>query len=144
MDSILKALVSGLTMTRKPSSQLTEAELRLMRIVWQKGRVTVSQVAAALPKNFDLAYNTVLTTMRILESKGYIQHAKEKDGRAFVYSPVVGRLEATRNAVRQLLRRFFSDSPKELVLNLLDDETLGDAELRKIRKLLKQRKGGQK
>jgi predicted transcriptional regulator len=129
-------------MTRKPPSQLTEAELRLMRIVWQKGRVTVSQVAAALPRNFDLAYNTVLTTMRILESKGYIRHAKEKDGRAFVYSPVVGRLEATRNAVRQLLRRFFSDSPEELVLNLLEDETLGNAELRKIRKLLKQRKEG--
>lgn len=129
-------------MARKLPPQLTEAELRLMRILWQKGRSTVSDVAAALPEDIDLAYNTVLTTMRILETKGYIRHAKEKEGRAFVYIPVVGRLEATRNAVRQLLGRFFSDSPNDLVLNLLEDETLGDTELKKIRKLLKQGKGG--
>lgn len=129
-------------MAQKPPPQLTEAELRLMRILWQKGRATVSDVAAALPRNLDLAYNTVLTTMRILETKGYIRHAKEKEGRAFVYSPVVGRPEATRNAVRQLLGRFFGDSPEELVLNLIEDEALGEAEFKKIHKLLEQRKGG--
>lgn len=129
-------------MARKSPPQLTEAELRLMRILWQKGRATVSDVAGALPKDLDLAYNTVLTTMRILETKGYIRHAKAKSGRAFVYVPVVGRLEATRIAVRQLLGRFFGGSPQELVLNLLEDEALGEAELNKIRKLLEQRKVG--
>jgi predicted transcriptional regulator len=129
-------------LAKKPPPQLTEAELRLMRVLWQKGRATVAEVAAALPKNLDLAYNTVLTTMRILEAKGHIRHAKEKDGRAFVYLPVVGRPEATRSAVRQLLGRFFGNSPEELVLNLLEDETLGEAELEKIRKILNDRKGG--
>jgi predicted transcriptional regulator len=126
---------------RKKPTQLTEAELRLMQIVWQKGRATVADVAAALPKEIDLAYNTVLTTLRILEAKGYLRHAKAKDGRAFVYRPVVGRMEATRNAVRQLLGRFFGDSPEALVLNLLEDKTLGTAELKRIRKLLRQDEG---
>jgi predicted transcriptional regulator len=112
-----------------------------MKVLWNKERATVAEVAAALPKSLDLAYNTVLTTMRILENKGYVRHEKSKDGRAFVYLPIVGRAQATRAAVRQLLRRFFSDSPEALVLNLLDDETLGDAELKKIRQLLQKSKG---
>jgi len=128
-------------MPRKKPPHLTEAELRLMNVVWQKGRATVAEVAAALPKELDLAYNTVLTTMRILEAKGYVRHSKAKDGRAFVYRPAVGRVEATRHAVRQLLGRFFGDSPEALVLNLLEDETLGETELQKIRKLLRDGKG---
>jgi len=123
-------------MARKPPPPLTEAELRLMQILWGKGRATVAEVAAALPKQLDLAYNTVLTTMRILETKGYLRHEKAKDARAFVYVPVVAKEQATRSAVRQLLRRFFGDSPEALVLNLLDDETIGESELKNIRKLL--------
>jgi predicted transcriptional regulator len=115
-----------------------------MQIVWRTGRATVAEVAAALPKELDLAYNTVLTTMRILEAKGYLRHVKAKDARAFVYRPVVGRGEATRNAVRQLLGRFFANSPEALVLNLLEDETLGEVELKKIRTLLEQSEGGGK
>jgi predicted transcriptional regulator len=126
---------------RKKPQHLTEAELRLMNILWQKGRATVAEVAAALPGEVDLAYNTVLTTMRILEAKGYLRHAKAKDGRAFIYRPVVGRGEATRSAVRQLLGRFFGDSPEALVLNLLESEALGETELKKIRELLQRDKG---
>jgi predicted transcriptional regulator len=123
-------------MARKPPPPLTEAELRLMQILWTKGRATVAEVAAALPKQLDLAYNTVLTTMRILEAKGYLRHEKSTDARAFVYVPVVAKEQATRSAVRQLLRRFFGDSPEALVLNLLDDETIGESELKKIRKVI--------
>jgi BlaI family transcriptional regulator, penicillinase repressor len=127
-------------MARNQPPPLTEAELRLMRILWAKSRATVAEVAAALPKELDLAYNTVLTTMRILETKGYVRHEKAKDARAFVYVPLVVREQATRSAVRQLLRRFFGDSPEALVLNLLDDETIGESELKKIRKLLEKRR----
>jgi predicted transcriptional regulator len=130
--------------TRKKPTQLTEAELRLMKIIWRKGSATVSEVAAALPKGLDLAYNTVLTTLRILEAKGYVRHAKAKDARAFVYRPAVGRTEATRSAVRQLLGRFFGDSPEALVLNLLEDKTLGGSELKKIRELLQREEGESK
>ena len=128
-------------MPRKKPPPLTEAELRLMQIVWRKGRATVAEVAASLPKELDLAYNTVLTTMRILEAKGYLRHAKTKEARAFIYRPAVARIEATRSAVRHLLRRFFGDSAEALVLNLLEDETLGETELKKIRQLLRQAEG---
>ncbi len=123
-------------MPRKKPPALTEAELRLMEVVWRKGHATVAEVAAGLPKKLDLAYNTVLTTLRILEAKGYLTHSKAKDARAFVYRPVVGRTDAIRTAVRQLLRRFFADSPEALVLNLLEDDEIGQDELKKIRKLL--------
>ena len=120
---------------------LTEAELRLMKVIWEKGRATVAEVAEALPKHLGLAYNTVLTTMRILEEKGYLRHVKAKEGRAFVYSPVVTRDAASRNAVRHLLRRFFGDSAEALVLNLLENGEIGDDELRRIRELVR-REGG--
>jgi len=107
-----------------------------MDVLWKKSPATVSEVAEALPKQLGLAYNTVLTTMRILEDKGYVRHTKAKEGRAFVYHPVVGQKEASRKAVRNLLNRFFGDSPRELVLNLLENEELSPTELRRIRQLI--------
>lgn len=123
-------------MPRKKSLDLTEAELRLMQIVWEKGTATVGEVAAALPGELGLAYNTVLTTLRILEQKGYVRHTRAREGRAFVYRAVVDRKQASRNAVRHVVRRFFADSPELLVLNLLDDGDLSEQELRNIRNLL--------
>jgi predicted transcriptional regulator len=123
-------------MPRKKSLGLTEAELRIMHVVWEKGSVTVGEVAAALPGEPGLAYNTVLTTLRILEQKGYVRHTKPREGRAFVYRAVVDRKRASRNAVRHLVRRFFANSPELLVLNMLDDGDLSAQELRKIRNLL--------
>jgi predicted transcriptional regulator len=129
-------------LARKKSQDLTEAELRLMDVIWRKGSATVAEVAEALPKPLGLAYNTVLTTMRILEDKGYVRHTNE--GRAFLYHPVVGQKEASRNAVRRLLSRFFRDSPEELVLNLLEHEELSEQELTRIRKRISEEviKGG--
>jgi predicted transcriptional regulator len=121
---------------RTRSSSLTEAEIRLMDVVWDKGLATVADVAEALPKELGLAYNTVLTTMRILEDKGYLEHTKPAEGRAFVYRPVVGREEASRNAVRHLISKFFRNSPELLVLNVLNDEELSETELQRIRQLV--------
>lgn len=123
-------------MARKKSPNLTEAELRLMDVIWEKGEATVGEVAEALPAELGLAYNTVLTTLRILEEKGYLRHTKAKEGRAFVYEAVVGREEAGRSAVRYLVSRFFRNSPELLVLNLLEDEELTAREVRRIRALL--------
>lgn len=125
-------------MARKKSPHLTEAEQRLMEVVWKKGSATVAEVTDALPKKLGLAYNTVLTTLRILEEKGYLRHSKPKDARAFVYTPEVSREEASQSALHQLLRRFFGNSPEALVLNLLEDEKLSEEERRRIRELLKE------
>lgn len=107
-----------------------------MDVVWDKGEAAVSDVVESLQTDPPLAYNTVLTTMRILEDKGYLTHQKLKDGRAFMYSPTVGREEATRKAVRNLVSRFFHNSPELLVLNVLKDDELSAAELKRIRKLI--------
>ena len=121
-------------MARKKSQTLTEAELPIMEVLWEKGVATVGEVAEGLSKDRPVAYNTVLTLMRILERKGYVQHTK--DGRAFVYQPVVGRGEASRTAVRQLLNRFFNDSPELLVLNLLREENIDAQEIERLRGLI--------
>ena len=123
-------------MARKKSANLTDAELRLMDVIWEKGEATVTEVAAALPRDLGLAYNTVLTTLRILEEKGFLRHTKAKEGRAFVYCAVVDRDQASRTALRHLVSRFFRNSPELLVLNLLEDEELSRKELRRIRALL--------
>ena len=107
-----------------------------MDVLWKLGRATVSEIADALPRDLDLAYNTVLTTMRILEDKGYVRHSKAKEGRAFVYRAVVSREQASHSAVRHLLGRFFGDSAEALVLNLIENETLSEKERERIRSLL--------
>jgi predicted transcriptional regulator len=126
-------------MARKQSPTLTEAELPIMDILWQKGSAVVTDVVAGL-SNSAIAYNTVLTTLRILERKGYVRHTKE--GRAFVYHPVMERGEASRKAVRNLLKRFFQDSPELLILNVLEDEQLDEIELIRLKRMISGEAGG--
>jgi predicted transcriptional regulator len=111
-----------------------------MNVLWKKGSATVGEVVEALPANPPLAYSTVLTMLRILESKGYLRHTKE--GRAFIYQPVVDQREASSNAIRYLVSRFFGGSPGKLVLNLLEDEQLDAEELKRISKLIGESNSG--
>jgi BlaI family transcriptional regulator, penicillinase repressor len=118
----------------KKSPTLTEAELRLMEVLWQNGPATVQEILQGLPETAPLAYNSVLTTIRILEQKGYVKHVK--DGRAHVYTPLVQREEATRSEIRRLVNRFFGSSHELLVLNILEDQTVDAKELKRLRKML--------
>ena len=120
-------------MARKKSPTLTEAELRLMEVLWQKRKATVAEVAEALPPP-PLAYNTVLTTMRILEQKGYVRH--QEDGRAYVYEPLVEREDAAKNAVGLLLQRFFGNKSAALALRLVEEERPSDDELARLKALI--------
>jgi predicted transcriptional regulator len=124
---------------RKQSPTLTEAELRLMEVLWQRGSGSVHQLLEGLPGRPALAYNSVLTTIRILEKKGYVGHTK--DGRAHIYAPLVGKEEATRFEIRNLVNRFFNSSHELLVLNLLEDQNIESQELQRVRELL-QASGG--
>jgi BlaI family penicillinase repressor len=119
---------------RKPSQTLTEAELRIMQVLWQKGPGTVQQILDALPGEPALAYNSVLTIIRILERKGYVAHSK--DGRAHVYEPLVEQQEASRSEITRLVSRFFRNSHEDLVLNILEDRGLDQAELERLRRML--------
>ena len=121
-------------MARKKSIHLTEAELPLMNVLWARGASTVNDVLEALPNTPPLAYNTVLTTLRILEEKGYLKH--KKDGRAFLYAPKVPREQAQESALLQLLSRFFENSAEQLVLNVLKYEKLNPTELKRLKAMI--------
>ena len=121
-------------MPRTQSATLTEAELRIMQVLWDKGPATVQQVLEALPRKKPLAYNSVLTIVRILEKKGYVRHVK--DGRAHIYTALLNQKEATRSEIRHLVSRFFQDSRELLVLNILEDEGLEAQEIERLRRML--------
>lgn len=121
-------------MPRPESKTLTEAELRIMNVLWLKGSGTVQLIMDFLSEKTPLAYNSVLTTIRVLERKGYVKHSK--DGRAHVYAPMVRRDEATRSEIRHLVSRFFKNSHEQLVLNILEDRGIEAEELDRLREML--------
>jgi predicted transcriptional regulator len=91
---------------------LTEAEQRIMRVLWDKGEASVRDVTDALEDSYPVAYNTVLTLLRILTDKDYVK--PRQDGRAFIYTPVVSRADARSRALRKMVSTFFEGSPTEL------------------------------
>lgn len=121
-------------MPPKRSITLTEAELRLMKLLWERGEAAVGDLVAAMPEGKALAYNSVLTTIRILEQKGYVQHRQV--GRAFVYSPCIAEQEAGRFEMRNMMRRFFGNSRERLLLSLLGDDEVTPEELRRLKEAI--------
>jgi predicted transcriptional regulator len=120
-------------MARRKIRSLTNAEHRIMEVVWARGSATVAEVVEAL-KDKD-AYTTILTLMRILKAKGYLTSRKE--GRAFVFVPKVDRDTVARKAVHHLLSKFFAGSPSELVLAFLREEELSPRELDVIKQKIR-------
>ena len=121
-------------MARNKSATLTEAELRIMNVLWDRGSATVHEVLEAFPAKPAVAYNSVLTIIRILEKKGYVKHVKDK--RAHVYTPQMNRKDATRFEVRHLVSRFFGNSHEQLALNVLEETSIDSEELDRLRQLL--------
>jgi predicted transcriptional regulator len=121
-------------MPPKRSITLTQAELRLMKVLWDRGESTVADMVTATTPEGELAYTSVLTTVRILETKGYVTHRQE--GRAFLYSSSVGEQEASRSEVRHILQRFFGNSRERLLLSLLGDDEIGPDELKRLKEAI--------
>ena len=121
-------------MPPKKSITLTEAELRLMKLLWLRGESAVSDLVAAIPASESLAYNSILTTIRILEQKGYVEHRQE--GRAFVYRAYVQQQEASKSEVRHILSRFFGNSREQLLLSMLGDDEITPEELRRLKEAI--------
>jgi predicted transcriptional regulator len=118
-------------MPPKKSNTLTQAELRLMKVLWDRGESTVADMVSAVSGQAPLAYTSVLTTIRILEDKGYVSHRQE--GRAFLYCSAVGEQEASRSEVRHVLQRFFGNSRERLLLSLLGDDEITPLELKRLK-----------
>ena len=120
-------------MPRKQSPTLTDAELRIMDVLWRLGQGTVSEVSEAMPPPA-LAYNTVLTTLRILETKGHVGH--EQAGRAYIYRPVTARDEAEESAVKHVVSKFFDNKAGALALHVIENENLSSDEIARLRSLI--------
>ena len=108
---------------------LGDRELDVMGALWELGSGTVTEVRERLPA--DLAYTTVLTILRNLEAKGFLKHKVE--GKAHRYFPRVAQRTARRNALAQILDKFFHGSPEQLIAQLVEDEKLSAADLKRLR-----------
>jgi len=102
-----------------------------MKILWRRGESAVNDLVSAIPQGETLAYNSVLTTIRILEQKGYVQHRQE--GRAFIYRPLIAEHEASRTEVKHILSRFFGNSREQLLLSLLGEGDISREELNRLK-----------
>ncbi|HYD51193.1 MAG TPA: BlaI/MecI/CopY family transcriptional regulator [Gemmatimonadaceae bacterium] len=117
----------------------TERELDIMAVLWERGPSTAGEVRELLEA--DLAYNTVLSMLRILEDKGHVGHTE--DGRAHRYFPKVDREAAGASALERLVEKIFGGSAELLMSHLVKDRTLDAAELRRIRRSLDERLDGE-
>jgi predicted transcriptional regulator len=122
-------------MARKRSLTLTDAESRVMSVLWQRQTATVGDVVAALAQERAVTYSTVQTILRILETKGFVTH--DKVARAFVYRPAVDERQARQRALKHLVARLFNGSPSLLVLNVLEDQAIDRMELKRLKKLIR-------
>ncbi|MBI1359343.1 MAG: MarR family transcriptional regulator [Alphaproteobacteria bacterium] len=118
-------------MPKARSDVLTEAEQRVMRVLWARGEASVREVTEDLENSYPVAYNTVLTLLRILTDKKYV--TPRQDGRAFIYRPLVSRSEARTRALKKLMGTFFEGSPTALAQHLLKTETISEEELRELK-----------
>ena len=126
---------------RKPKApsddkRLTNVELELMTILWSLGEGNVARVIAALPPNRSLAYTSVSTMLRILESKGFVSARRE--GRGHLYKPTIGKKEYEARAVKDVVNRVFQGVPVAMVRQLLENVPMSDEDVRELRKLVAQ------
>jgi len=119
---------------------LADREADLMEILWDDGPSTVAEVRKRL--KVKLAYNTVLSILRTLETKGYVGH--EEEGRAHRYVARVAREAARHSALRQLSAKLFNGSVELLMTSAVSDKKLSDEDIRRIRALLDKRAQGDK
>ncbi len=122
------------------SRKFGELELQILNVLWERGPSTVRQMLEALPVNPRPAYTTVLTMMRLMHEKGYLD--RRQQGRAHVYHARLREGPTKRGILRQLVGTAFRGSAEAAVVGLLEDEKLSDKELRRIRRLIEERERG--
>jgi predicted transcriptional regulator len=115
---------------------LTEQELEIMKVVWDRGASTVRDVYEALREHKTTAYTTVMTMMNILESKGHL--VKRPDGRAYVYEPAQAKTQVISSMVQDFLDRVFNGAAQPLLLNLVQDRKVSKEDLDEISRLIEE------
>jgi BlaI family penicillinase repressor len=120
---------------RSKSTTLTDQELEIMKVVWDRETVTVRDVYEALLEKRKVAYTTVMTMMNILEQKGHLE--KSQEDRAFVYRSTKPRNQVIRGMVREFVNRVFNGSAEPLLLHLVEDQKLSEKDIVEIRALIR-------
>jgi len=115
---------------RRPSLTLTEQELEIMKIVWERESVTVRDVYEALLIKRKIAYTTIMTMMKILERKKYLR--KTQVDRAYVYKAAQPQRKVLGAMVREFVNRVFNGSAEPLLVHLVEEHNLSTEDLREI------------
>jgi len=116
------------------SIRLGRVQLRIMQVLWERGRATAREITDAMNVDEPIAHSTVQTLLRNLETKRAATH--EIDGRTFIFVPLVREEQVTRSVTRDLLDRVFDGSVSNLVSYLLKNEKVSEDELKALRKLI--------
>jgi len=109
--------------------QLTKAEEEVMQILWQLQKCNVASIINELPEPKP-AYNTVSTIVRILESKGFVDH--EQEGKGYLYFPLVPKSEYSNQSINKLVDRYFQGSFKSMVSFFMKNNDMSLSELEGI------------
>lgn len=109
-----------------------------MEVLWEKEQASARDITTALNKHKKTAFTTVQTMCKVLLDKGYVDYHKE--GRAFVYSPLITQEQARSSALNQLITQFFADSPKVLAEHLLQANQLNVDDLDELQRQLDAKK----
>ncbi len=125
-------------MARTKSESLTAVEKQIMEVLWAKQQASAREITTALNEHKKTAFTTVQTMCKVLLEKGYVDYHKE--GRAFVYTPLITQNEARSSALNQLLSQFFADSPKVLAEHLLQANQLDVGDLDELQRQLDAKK----
>jgi len=121
---------------RPKSATLTEQELEIMKIVWQRERVTVRDVYEDLLERRKIAYTTVMTMMKILAQKKYLR--KSQEDRAYVYQPTKPKNQVIKGMVREFVNRVFNGSAEPLLVHLMEDRKLSGKDLEEISRMIRE------
>jgi len=121
-------------MARPPSAHPTDAELEILKVLWDAGPSELGQICAALNRERAVATTTVATTLKVMMQKGSVD--RERGPRGYLWSAKVGRNEATTGLLRKLLDRAFDGSAGRLVARLVEDGALSARDREEIRRLL--------
>ena len=127
-------------MNKSKPPKPTDAELAILRVLWQRGASTVREVWEELSPQQHTGYTTVLKTMQIMSEKGLL--ARDVTDRSHVYQAARSEAQTQRQVVGHLLERLFSGSAPKLVMQALAAKKATPAELAEIRKLLNDMEGG--
>jgi predicted transcriptional regulator len=118
---------------RRRSTTLTEQELEIMKIVWERESATVRDVYEALLERRKVAYTTVMTMMKILEQKKYLK--KTQADRAYVYRPAQPKGQVIGDMVRDFVNRVFNGSAEPLLVHLVEEHDLSQEDLDEIARM---------